>query len=297
MKLIEHLSRRAVVRALRLPKDEGGAVMTEFIIVAPFFCFLVVGTIQIMGLAHADALLQYANFMAARAGSVHYERIRTDDYRHDLGREMNASQMQKLRDVMEDAAEFAMGPLHAPLAEFRELGNAGILETTPIYSSPVDVFEITVYPGEIRLDPNTYKHNHRWITSRSEAKIAMGYAFVGNAIQAVHLEANPIDVEDTQEFAERSFDVFGTTPDFVAQVQAAIMKHRGMPYIVTSSDAFMDTRQNDGEDKELRWPFSATGGSYKELRGGSFSNQTLETGPADPQPIALPIWDRHRFSD
>ena len=333
------------MRSLRLGSDQEGVVMTEFIIVAPLFCLLVVGTIQIMGLEHADALLQHANFMAARAGSVHYERIRTDDYRHDLGREMTSAQMVKLRDIMEDAAEFAMGPLHARLAGFTELGNTiagetitvntrstgvvttsrtrysfwrrrrgrfvrivddpggtfvtitGPEEQTPIYSSPVDVFEMKVFPGEIRLDDGTYTHNNWWITSRSEAKIAMGYAFVGNIIQMLHLQAIPIDVEDTQEFARQSFDAFATKPNASAQSRAQQMRHRGMPYIVVSSDAFMDTWTNDGEERELRWPFNATGGSYRELRGSSFSNVTLETGPNDPQPIALPIWDRHRFEN
>ena len=55
---LRRFMRMIFVRTLRFPEQEEGAVMVEFVIVAPLFMFLVMASLQWAGIAHADAMLQ-----------------------------------------------------------------------------------------------------------------------------------------------------------------------------------------------------------------------------------------------
>jgi hypothetical protein len=56
-------------------EDEQGAVMLEFLIVLFAWMFLLFGVIQIGLIAIASYYVNYANFMALRTASVHYEYV------------------------------------------------------------------------------------------------------------------------------------------------------------------------------------------------------------------------------
>lgn len=64
-------------------RQETGASMVEFIVVAPILLFFCMGTIQAGLLYHANSTLNYATFEAARAGAVNHAQL--DPMRKELG--------------------------------------------------------------------------------------------------------------------------------------------------------------------------------------------------------------------
>lgn len=285
---IERFARTMVMRTLRLPKAEEGAVMTEFIIIAPLFVFLVTGTIQFMGIAHADALLHYSQFMAARAGAVHYERIAMDGYSKDFDVELGSGAVGDLKEVMEDAAARAFGPLHRPIAGHTDL-SLGVANR-PILNSPVGVMDVRVNPGYVQLSSNQFPNLPYWVTAETEIDLGLPFPWVGRVIQAMHVVATP--VADEQAAIGKGFDPFANESEPAAMNQ---MMYGDMPYIVMYGDAFVDMRASDSDPRSLMFPFRETAGQYRRsTNGGSFSDRTLQTDANVPHPSVYPLQMRRR---
>jgi hypothetical protein len=265
--------RRLFIRSIRFIKAEEGVVMTEFTIIDPLFVFMITGTIQFMGIAHADAMIQYANYMAARAGIVHYESSMNNwnpEYQGTAG----------LTQVMEEAAEHAMGPFYQPIVGYEQ----GMDPNRPILMAPAGAMDIRAFPGTINLGNNA-RYNPIWLTSELEVDLGLPYPWVGRVMQAMHVGADPIESEE--EAAARGMDPFANRSE-PGEMQT--MYYGDMPFIVVRSDAYLDTRNDITENRTPAYPFNQTGGFYARLNG---STNTLGN-QAEPHPIALPVQSRGR---
>ncbi len=276
---MDRLARRVTCRLIRFPSDQGGAVMVEFAIIAPLFLFMVLGSIQLMGVAHADAMLQYANFMGLRAGAVHYEPI-----------SKGFSNAGSVESVMKEAVRHSLGPLTQKIAEYPGPSNAN--QDRAISTSPVEILEedITVLAGVIDLGGSYHPSLRQWLTSRTEVKVRMGIPWVGRVMQAVQLRATKFNHDaEVQKLVARGID------PFAVEVEPPGMAPVGEPsWITLRSDAYLDDRAfifdigGNFTPRKFRWPLNTTNGSVQGTSGG-FSYDVNEAHPA-----AFPIQRRYR---
>lgn len=276
---LQRFARRITLRTVRFPQAEEGVVMTEFIIVAPLFVFLITGTIQFMGISHADALLQYANFMAARTGIVHYEPI-MQGWDPTAG----GNKKQALVNKMDKAAEHAFGPIFRSIAGYEELGEGD----RPISNAPVGIFDVRVSPGTIQLPTSQYEYLPVWLTTETEVDMGLPWPWVGRVFQAIHVNA---PAPTSQEQISRGLDPFSTLSE---PPQMASMYYGEVPYIIVKSDAYLDLRTSDTQARQFLFPFNITGGQYKRIDHNTLSEQNVTLGSSSPQPLALPIQARLR---
>ncbi len=277
---MDRLARRVTVRLLRFPREEGGAVMVEFAIVSPLFLFMVLGCIQLMGVSHADAMLQYANFMGLRAGSVHFEPV-TKGF----------SQEGNIERVMEEAVRHALGPITQKIAEFP--GPAGSNADRGISTSPVEIYEddIEVVAGVIDLGDSYNPSLRKWLTSRTEVKVRMGIPWIGRVLQAIQLRVGPYDHEsDQQKLVARGIDPFATVqePPGMAPVGQ-------ISWLTLCSDAYLDNRPfifspaGQRTPRTFSWPLNTTNGTVGGINGSGYTFDVNEAHPA-----AFPIQRRYR---
>lgn len=272
--------RRAFFRLLRFPGEEGGAVMTEFIIVAPTFLFLVIGTIQYMGIAHADAMLQHANYMACRAGIVHYESIarRWDPVRRGpAGREM--------ADLMARAARHSMGPLDHLLGGYTRLGLDQDSQRRPLPYAPTGVLDLRVHPSLVATAPET-PYMPLWLASQTDLDLGLPMPWVGACIQAIHRHARELTVE---EAVQHGMDAYATAQPAEA---TSLDERYGMNWVTLRSNASLDRRRSDQEPIQRHWPVDSAHQVIPLANPTPLVDEAL--------PIALPIQQRlwkHSLAD
>jgi Flp pilus assembly pilin Flp len=276
---MDRIARRVSVRLIRFPKEEGGAVMVEFAIIAPFFFFMIFGCIQLMGVAHADAMLQYANYMGLRAGSVHFEPV-----------EKGFSKDGNIENVMREAVRHALGPLSWKIAEYP--GPSGAVADRAISTSPVEIFEddIKVVAGVIDLGADHHPGLRKWLTARTEVKVRMGIPWIGRVLQAIQLRVAPYDHQaEAQKLVGRGIDPFATIQE--PPGMAPVGK---ISWLTLRSDAYLDNRAFlfDGAGQRVprtfSWPLSTTNGTVQ----GTSGPITYDLNEAHP--AAFPIQRRFR---
>lgn len=276
---LERRRRRMVLRFLRLGKEEEGAVMVEFIIVAPLFLFVVLGILQLMGVAHTSAILQYANYRALRTGIVHYEPIMQGWGPYAR---MDPTQREALLiERMQLSAEQSLGPIYQPLAGYEDLARAA---DRPIRHAPTPVLDVRMDVGVIEVVESSPNLPH-WLTSQLHVDVGMPYPFVGRAIETLHLGLS--NLETPGDFASRGFHPAARTADAPAD-----RPNRAMAWITLSSDSRLDTRKSFADEYWLSWPF--TDGEASPVGNPSLENITFD--PRRRLPATLPVQTRLRYS-
>lgn len=279
---LRRFTRLIFVRTLRFPAQEEGAVMVEFVIVAPLFMFLVMASLQWAGIAHADAMLQYANFMSARAGAVHYEAMSKGW--NDTG---GGNFQENLTEKMEAAAGHAMGPLYRRLPGFRPVADEALSSTTTwplrrvLTSAPTAVLDLRVTPGTVATNS---EYLPTWMSSRTEVDLGLPFPWVGAVIELMFRNAATPTVNQAQRLGN---DAFATQnpPVFIRP-----LNYIDFPFITMRSDAFLDTRNSNTEARWIAWPFNAAGNSFRDLNG---TNVNINSSPI-AHPAAYPIQARFR---
>lgn len=288
-----------IVRMLRFHKEEQGAVMVEFAIIAPLFIFLITGTIQLMGMTHADSLLQYANFMALRAGTVHYENIaRNWDPDRSGGSEADRLN-NKLTEVMEDAAWHGLGPFASGIAGYEDLSSVPIVlgvrvpNSRAISHAPAAAFNIDVTAGRISM-PGEQRYLPNWLTSQTKIDLGLPMPWVGTAIAGLQ-RTDQSDAPTPQEMAQRGMDPFSNVDNPFSASDDVKRGLYNMDFVPLTSDANLDRRNDNYEDRTVMWPLNV--GGINVFHGGSGSatyGSTIDTGASRTQPAALPIQSRFR---
>jgi len=279
--VLRRFTRQIFVRTLRFPAQEEGAVMVEFVIVAPLFMFLVMASLQWAGIAHADAMLQYANFMSARAGAVHYEAMAKGW--NDTGGDFQ----EALTEKMEAAAGHAMGPLYRRLPGFRPITDEALADTTiwplrrVLTSAPTAVLDLRVTPGTVSTNS---EYLPEWMVSRTEIDLGLPFPWVGNVIELMFRNAATPTVNQAQRLGN---DAFGTVnpPIFFRP-----LNYSDFPFITIRSDAFLDTRNDNTQARWISWPFNAQGNAFRDLDGNTVN---IHDSPI-AHPTAYPIQARFR---
>lgn len=274
---MKRVARQILVRTLRFGADESGAVMAEFVIITPLFLFLILGIIQFMGIAHADSMLQYANFMAARTGIVHYEAM-SHGWNTDAGGV--GSWRTNLEDKMEEGAKTAFGPLYKMIpGDFDTPYGAGY--DGPLATSPAAIWKDSI-DLEVGVVATTgMERVPYWLTCRTQVDMKLGTPWVGRIIEVI------------ARGGKDNFETKKGIDPFLSKGEPA-----GMSSIdeaarwTVKSDNFMDLRNvtvtmTEAPARELPWPLSTTGG-YTKLEGGS---ETIEAH--DPHPVVMPIQFRY----
>ncbi|MCC6547755.1 pilus assembly protein [Candidatus Sumerlaeota bacterium] len=296
---LKHGRRHMIVRLLRFHKEEQGAVMVEFAIIAPLFIFLITGTIQLMGMSHADSLLQYANFMALRAGTVHYENIARGWDPNRSGGSETSRLNDKLTEVMEDAAWHGLGPFASGIAGYEDLSSvptvAGI--RTPlsraISHAPAAAFNIDVTAGRIDLGAQQ-RYLPIWLTSQTRIDLGLPMPWVGTAIAGVQ-RTDQSDAPTPQEMAQRGMDPFSNVNNPFTVTDDAKRVLYNMDFIPLTSDANLDRRTDNYQKRTVMWPLNV--GGITVFHGGpgtATHGTTIDDGAARTQPAALPIQSRFR---
>ncbi len=276
---MDRMARRVSVRLIRFPSEKGKTMMVEFAIIAPFFFFMIFGCIQLMGVAHADAMLQYANYMGLRAGSVHYEPV-TKGF----------SKQGNIENVMREAVRHALGPLSWKIAEYP--GPSGAAADRAISTSPVEILEedIKVVAGLIDLGGGHHPTLRKWLTARTEVKVRMGIPWVGRVLQAIQLRVAPYDHKaEAEKLVGRGIDPFATVqePPGMAPVGQ-------ISWLTLRSDAYLDNRPfifdaaGQRVPRAFSWPLSTTNGMVQ----GASGPITYDVNEAHP--AAFPIQRRFR---
>ena len=294
---LKHGRRRVVIRLLRFNGEEGGAVMVEFAIIAPLFIFLITGTIQLMGIAHADSMMQYANFMALRAGAVHYENIekRWDPNKNSSG-DVNQRLNNDLTKVMEDAAWHGFGPFASGIAGYENLSSVPNMTgiRTPldraISHAPAAVFNIDVTAGTMSVA--NQKYLPRWITSQTGVDLGLPMPWVGTAIAALgRTTGSPTE----QEMAARGMDPFSNVNDPFDAGYKTKRTLYGMDFIPLTSDANLDQRTDNWQTRSVMWPLNGTSIQVHHGGGGTATHgNNIDTGAQRAQPATMPIQSRFR---
>lgn len=272
---MKRVARTVLIRTLRFAGDESGAVMAEFVIITPLFLFLILGIIQFMGIAHVDSMLQYANFMAARTGIVHYEAM-SQGWNTDAGGGWQTS----LKDKMEDGAKTALGPYYKMIP--------GDFETPygPGYDGPLPTGPAAVWKDSIDIEAGVVKDASMervplWLTSRTKLDMKLGTPWVGRIVEVIARGGK--DNFETEK---------GTDPFLSKGEPAGMSAIEGAARWTVTSDNFMDMRNVtvnmlEAPARDLPWPLSVSGG-YQRLDGGT---ETIEAH--DPQPVVMPIQFRY----
>jgi hypothetical protein len=294
---LKHGRRRVIIRLLRFNEEQGGAVMVEFAIIAPLFIFLITGTIQLMGISHADSLMQYSNFMALRAGAVHYENIekRWDPNKNSSG-DVNQRLNTDLTKVMEDAVWHGFGPFASGIAGYENLSSVpnmtGIRTGTEraISHAPAAVFNIDVTAGTLSVA--NQKYLPRWISSQTRVDLGLPMPWVGTAIAGLHRTAG---APTEQEMAARGMDPFSNVNNpFTADDETKRALY-SMDFIPLTSDANLDQRSDNWEARSVMWPLNST--SIQVHHGGTGAathGNNIDTGAQRAQPATMPIQSRFR---
>ncbi len=280
--VMRRYSRLVMLRTLKFPKAEDGAVMVEFVIVAPLFLFLVMAIMQWTGIAHADALLQYGNFMSARAGAVHYEAMSKN---WDGG---GTNFKTRLQDKMEDAAGHAMGPIYRQIHGFRSATAiaSSTIDLWPLRkvvgSAPVAVLDLNVKAGTVE---SGLEYMPTWIVSQTEIDLGLPFPWVGSIIELMF--RNAAGPATAQQAAQMGMDPFATpNPPFFVRPP----NYSDFPFIKMRSDSFLDTRNPAFTGRWIAFPFSAAGNAYRDLDGNTVN---VGNNPI-AQPIAYPAQIRFR---
>lgn len=272
---MKRVARQLLVRSLRLAGDESGAVMAEFVIITPLFLFLILGIIQFMGIAHVDAMLQYANFMAARTGIVHYEAM-SQGWNTDAAGNWKTA----LEDKMEEGAKTAFGPYYAMIpGDFDTPYGAG-------YDGPLPTGPAAVWKDSIEIEAGVVRTTGMervplWLTSRTQVDMKLGTPWVGRIVEVI-ARGGKDDFEKTK----------GTDPFLSTGEPAGMSAIEGAARWTVKSDNFMDLRDvnvgmAEAPARQLPWPLSTTG-NFQKLDGGL---ETIEDH--DPHPVVMPIQFRY----
>lgn len=306
---IKHNRRRMLVRLFRFHKEEEGAVMVEFAIVAPLFIFMITGTIQLMGIAHADAVLQYANYMALRAGVVHYENI---NKRWDPDRNSSSSAATRLnKDLtkeMEAAAWHAMGPFSNSIAGFESLSSLPNITGSPmsipgldrpISNAPAAAFNVQVTAGTLDVT-NQSKFMPIWLTSQTRVDLGLPMPWVGRVI-AVMSRINSTTPNPTeQQMTQHGNDPFSNVSEPFSMIAADLIANAySMDWMPITSDAYLDQRNNNYENRVVLWPLQ--GRSITVHFDNGLAPWSSASHPANintdnhrTQPITMPVQSRFR---
>lgn len=277
---MKEFTRHVFIRLIKFPAEENGAVMVEFIIVAPLFLFLIVSILQFMAIAHVDALLQYANFMALRSGIVHYELI---DIKDKIGMSSEDPQ-EELTRIMEDAAWRAMGPVAHSIPGYEDIYPE---EDRPLPGSPAGIMQSDNKRG-LRVKTQMINVSDDcpflpfWLSSSTEIDVGMAFPFVGRVIEALSLGFDYPKTED--ESLEYNMPAFSAplSGAITAADRHTLSQHRlkypnmNISWITLKSDAFLDLRESSSEDRWIPWPINKNPGLSER----------------DPQPMVLPIQTR-----
>jgi hypothetical protein len=320
--------RKVVVKALRLASSEDGAVMVEFLIVAPVLLFLITGTIQMMGISHAHALLQYGNFMAARTGIVHYERL-AHGWNTEDGNEPSEAELKgEMTELMRGAVEKGLGPLHRETTVGSLIvGGSDLFGVSiptdvkqflsPPWISPVVIEQpplpFSLLRRNVRLDwgvINVHEDSPRvpqWLYVQTEVDVGMGFPFASSVIEGVH---KGLSTKSEQRAVATGFDALtGEDPNLFGEA-VLFFTHPdvyGYPYIVMRSNSALDLRSNSRketffgllsslEENWEPWPLTERDDSSVTISESEFLFPAIpffekETAQPAVLPIQLRFWE------